>query len=268
MAGSMSLTLQLLSEPTRALRRLFMAAAVALLAVSPEASAQQPRKSASRAALEEAAMRADQTARTSKSSSVRASAKKTSERIRARLKEGDFQPGHRILLSVYGDSVLSDTFTVRADRKLILPNLPPMSLVGVLDSELEPFLTKELATYVKNPTVRAQGLLRVAVLGSVGQPGFYSFPLDFALSDVIMEAGGPDASAEVNRTEIRRGGEVAVNKEGMQEAFRLGLTLNDVGVRPGDQVVVRSSRKSNWGTALTVVGVITGLAFTVSALAR
>jgi protein involved in polysaccharide export with SLBB domain len=143
-----------------------------------------------------------------------------------------------------------------------------MSLVGVLDSELEPFLTKELATYVKNPTVRAQGLLRVAVLGSVGQPGFYSFPLDFALSDVIMEAGGPDASAEVNRTEIRRGGEVAVNKEGMQEAFRLGLTLNDVGVRPGDQVVVRSSRKSNWGTALTVVGVITGLAFTVSALAR
>jgi protein involved in polysaccharide export with SLBB domain len=247
---------------------LFLASAVALLAVSPEAIAQQPRKSASRAALEEAAMRADQTARTSKSSSVRASAKKTSERIRARLKEGDFQPGHRILLAVYGDSVLSDTFTVRADRKLILPNLPPMSLVGVLDSELEPFLTKELATYVKNPTVRAQGLLRVAVLGSVGQPGFYSFPLDFALSDVIMEAGGPDASAEVNRTEIRRGGEVAVNKEGMQEAFRLGLTLNDVGVRPGDQVVVRSSRKSNWGTALTVVGVITGLAFTVSALAR
>ena len=268
MAGSMSLTLQLLSELTRPLRRLSMAMAIALLATPPEASAQHPRKSVTRTELEEAATRAEQTARTSKNSSEKASAQKTAQRIRTRLKEGDFQPGHRILLSVYGDSVLSDTFTVRADRMLILPNLPPMSLVGVLDSELEPFITKELATYLKNPTVRAQGLLRVAVLGSVGQPGFYSFPLDFALTDVIMEAGGPDAGAEVNRTEIRRGGTVAVDRNGMQEAFRLGLTLNDVGVRPGDEVVVRSSRKSNWSTALTVVGVITGLAWTITALVR
>src|SRR6188474_3407255 len=112
MAGSMSLTLQI-SDSTRALRRLFMAMAVALLAVSPEANAQPPRKSVTRAQLEEAATIAEQTARTSKNSSARASAQKTAQRIRTRLKEGDFQPGHRILLTVYGDSTLSDTFTVR-----------------------------------------------------------------------------------------------------------------------------------------------------------
>ena len=242
----------------------FGALAAAALSFSAEAGAQTPRKSATRAELEEAATRAEQSCRTSKNGAVC----KNAERVRARLKDGDFQPGHRILLSVYGDSALSDTFTVRADRKLLLPNLPPMSMAGVLDSELESFLQKELSTYLKNPTVRAQGLLRVSVLGAVGQPGFYSFPLDFALADVIMEAGGPDASAELNRTEIKRGGSVAVDKKAMQEAFRLGLTLNDVGVRPGDEVVIPSGSKSNWQKVATVAGLVTGLAWTVSALVR
>jgi protein involved in polysaccharide export with SLBB domain len=250
-------------------RRLAFVAAVLLsYGAASQASAQLPRNKASRAELEEAATRAQQSARSAKNAEARAGFIKTEQRIRQRLQDGDFQPGHRILLSVYGDSALSDTFTVRADRKLLLPNLPPVSVVGVLDSELETFLTGQLSKYLKTPTVRAQGLLRVSILGSVGQPGFYSFPMDFALTDVIMEAGGPDADADMNRAEIRRSGSVAVDKKGMQEAFRLGLTLNDVGVRPGDELVVPGGTKSKWQRVAAVAGVVTGLAWTVSALVR
>ena len=261
----MSLINAFLSESLRYFRRVAIGGlAAAAFSISAEAHAQTQRKSATRAEIEEAAARAEQSCRSSKNSTVCRNA----ERVRARLRDGDFQPGHRILLSVYGDSTLSDTFTVRADRKLLLPNLPPVSMVGVLDSELEGFLQKELSAYLKNPTVRAQGLLRVSILGAVGQPGFYSFPLDFALADVIMEAGGPDGSAELNRTEIKRGGSVAVDKKAMQEAFRLGLTLNDVGVRPGDEMVIPSGGKSNWQRVATIAGIVTGLAWTVSALVR
>jgi protein involved in polysaccharide export with SLBB domain len=246
----------------------FGAVALVVCGVASSASAQLPRKTATRSELEEAATRLRQSAQGTKNSSARATLLKQEQRIRQRLQEGDFQAGHRILLSVYGDSALSDTFTVRADRKLLLPNLPPVSVVGVLDSELESFLTSQLSKYLKSPTVRAQGLLRVSVLGSVGQPGFYSFPMDFALTDVVMEAGGPDNGADMSRAEIRRSGSVAIDKKGMQEAFRLGLTLNDVGVRPGDELIIPGGSNSKWQRVATIAGVVTGLAWTVSALVR
>ena len=231
---------------------------------------QVPRQRATRPELEEAAKTLENTAKSAKNPADRERARLTAERIRLRLKDGDFQPGHRILLAVYGDTTLTDTFTVRADRKLLLPNLPPVSLTGVLDSELQAFLAKELSTFLKNPDVRAQGLLRVSILGSVGQPGFYSFPMDFALADAIMEAGGPAGDADMDGAIIRRSGTVAVDKKGVQEAFRLGLTLNDVGVRPGDEVYIPDggNRKSTWQRVATIAGVVTGLAFTVSALVR
>ena len=245
-------------------------AALFLSAASSSLSSQAPRQRATRAELEEAAKALETTARNAKSSADRDRARNVAQRIRTRLAEGDFQPGHRILLAVYGDTTLTDTFTVRADRKLLLPNLPPLSVAGVLDSELQAFLTKELSTYLKNPNVRAQGLLRVSILGSVGQPGFYSFPMDVAITDAIMEAGGPAGDADMNRAVIRRGGSVAVDKKGLQDAIGRGLTLSEVGVRPGDEVYVPAGgdKKSNWQKVATVAGVVTGLAWTVSALAR
>lgn len=230
---------------------------------------QTARQKASRQDLEAALQRADQAARTTRDGTQRANHQRLAANIRQRLREGDFQPGHRILLAVYGDSSLTDTFTVRADRKLLLPNLPPISMVGVLDSELEPFLTKELSKYLRNATVRAQGLLRLAVLGSVANPGFYSFPMDFIVTDAIMEAGGPTGDAAMERAQIRRSGDVAVDRKGMQQAFRLGLTLNDVGARPGDELFVPEDRGvSRWQTVAGVLGVIGGLAWSISALVR
>jgi hypothetical protein len=56
----------------------------------------------------------------------------------------------------------------------------------------------------------------------------------------------------------------------MQEAIRLGLTLNDIGVRPGDEVFIPDGgdRKSTWQKVAAVAGIVTGLAWTVSALVR
>ena len=240
------------------------------MVVAPTVRAQAPaRQPVSRVELEAALARAETAARSARDSKARALAQDQANRIRTRLREGDFQPGHRILLAVYADSSLTDTFTVRADRQLLLPNLPPISVAGLLDSELEQFLQKELGKYLRNPTVRAQGLLRLSILGSVGQPGFYSFPMDFLVTDAIMEAGGPGTDARMNRSQIRRGGTVVVNQDAMQEAFRLGLTLNDIGARPGDELIVPGERTSSrWQSVATVIGVVTGLAWSVSLLVR
>jgi len=111
--------------------------------------------------------------------------------VRQRLKDGDFQVGDRIAIVVRGDSTLSDTATVRAGRVIQLKNLPPIPLAGVLRSELQEYLTKQLSQYLKNPTVQVTPLVQIAVVGNVGHPGFFWVPADLTLTDAIMLAGGP-----------------------------------------------------------------------------
>jgi len=228
---------------------------------TPAPVATPDRASPKRDILKQAADNFDLCARTQKDSDRRADCLRQSQMIRKRLAEGDFQPGHRVLLFVTGDSALSDTFTVRGDQKLQLPNLPEIPLTGVLDSELQGYLQAQLAKYIRNPSVRAQALLRVSVSGDVANPGFYSIRTDTPVSDVIMNAGGPSPTADVNKTELRRGSAVVVKKDGIQTAIRSELTMSDIGARPGDELYVPS--KPN-GTKWTKVAAV---ATSVSAIA-
>ena len=83
--------------------------------------------------------------------------------------------------------------------------MPDISLQGVLRSELQDYLTTQLARYIKHPDVQTTSLVRVAVMGSVTKPGFYQLPADLALADAIMIAGGPTTTADVDRTQVKRG---------------------------------------------------------------
>ena len=242
------------TQPGSPVVRRLTIAAIAVAALSTESTAlSAQRRPVTRDALEAAAKSADA-----------ARHPDVANRLRERLREGDFQPGHRIVLMVEGDSTLTDTFTVRADRKLLLPNLPLISLAGVLESELDPYLEKELSKYIRNPTVRAEPLLQVSVLGSVGRPGFYSVPTDVTLGDAIMQAGGPSPTSDVRKIEIRRGKTTAISKGEVQEAIRLGETLGDLGVRPGDELWVPDKSSTNWTRVITIVSTAATLGYTLS----
>ena len=176
---------------------------------------------------------------------------------RQRLANGDFHVGDRIALFVQGEPALTDTVAVREGLVLHLANIPDISLKGVLRSELRTYLTTELGKYLRNPVIRAVPLVRVAVLGPVGKPGFYSAPADELLTDLMMQAGGPSANADVGKTILRRGPEVVKPAKDLQLAMKRGETLDQLDVRPGDEVVV--GEKPPTGHVLQVIGVISGL---------
>jgi polysaccharide export outer membrane protein len=217
-----------------------------------------------RAILEEAAKNFEKLAASERDAGKREAYLVQARTIRKRLTEGDFQAGHRILLFVTGDSALSDTFTVRSDQKLQLPNLPEISLAGILDSELQGYLQTKLAQYLRDPSVRAQTMLRVQVSGDVANPGFYSIRTDTPVSDVIMNAGGPSTSADINKTVLRRGSAVVVKRDGIQSAIRSEFTMSDIGARPGDELFVPAKPTgSNWTKLAAVAAAVSSLAFTV-----
>lgn len=178
--------------------------------------------------------------------------------VQARLTDGDFQPGDLIALSVIEDSTLTDTFTIRAGRTLKLPNIPEVSLRGVLRSELDSVLTRLVGEYVRNPQVDAVALIRVAVLGAVNRPGFYSVPAETPAPQVVMIAGGPGQNTDLEKVEIRRGEVVVLDREEMSTAFASGTSIDQLNVLGGDQFFV-GEKSGGWKGTLQTVGLITGL---------
>jgi protein involved in polysaccharide export with SLBB domain len=166
--------------------------------------------------------------------------------IRARLREGDFRVGDAIVLNVVGVPAFSDTFPVRAGRVIQLPEVAPIPLVGVLRTELEPHLGRQIARYVINPRVEAYSLVRVAVAGAVARPGFYEVRPDAPVSEAVMSAGGFAAQADATKLSVRRAGQMVISEADLRSAVAMGATLDDLSIRPGDELRVGERPQRNW----------------------
>jgi protein involved in polysaccharide export with SLBB domain len=160
--------------------------------------------------------------------------------------------------------LLSGTFTVRTDGTIVAPNIDPINVKGVLRSELEAHLAKELAKYLRNPTVTASSLMRIAVSGSVGRPGFYDLPPESAASDAIVAAGGIGGDGDVQKTIVRRNAEPLYEKQDVREFFVSGASLDQMGLHTGDEFFVGRRGSAN---VLPIIGAVTGIAFAVAAFA-
>jgi protein involved in polysaccharide export with SLBB domain len=241
-------------------------------------SAQQPAPPStpagpqSRSDLEQQAARLEQEAANAPSDADRTSKTAEAELIRTRLRDGDFRVGDRIVVSVdsgiAGVAAQPDSFTVRDGRMVEFPGLPPISLTGVLHSEISDYLTQQLSRYFRNPSVNAYPLLRIAVLGPVANPGFYSLPADVLLSDAIMMAGGPSTTARMEKTVVKRGEREVTDERTVQRALVYGYTLSQMNLRDGDAIHVGGANPRNWTNVLRAASIGLGLALSVYGISR
>ena len=171
-----------------------------------------------------------------------------------RLTNGDFQVGDRIALTVLQDPTLTDTFTVKVGRVITLPNVPDISLHGILRSELEEYLTTEVGKYLREPTVEAVALIRIAILGSVGRPGYYAVPAQTLLSDVIMIAGGPTSTADTRKIDVHRQSVTLLNRDETRAAIAYGTTLDRLNIRGGDEI--RMGDQSSFLTSFQGIAIL------------
>lgn len=186
------------------------------------------------------------------------------ERVQQRLRGGDFRVGDRIVMSVQGEPQLPDTVAVETGPKIVLPLFGEISLAGVLRSEIEPHLTRELARFINDPVVRAQGLMRLSIQGQVGRPGFYVVPAEMLVGDAIMTAGGPAGGADLDNLRIERASTTIVGGQELQEAMREGWTLDQLNMQAGDQIVVPQEGGGIWGTVGRVaLGAVPGILIAV-----
>ena len=188
--------------------------------------------------------------------------------LRARLRDGDFRPGDRISLVVEGNVLVNDTLSVVAGPKVTLTDIGDIPLGGVLRSELQNHMKTQLAKYIKDARVRVTPLVSVSVLGPVGRPGFYFMPPDIPLTDAVMRAGGPAATADLAHSVIRRGTDELYDERNTQSAFTAGLTLDQLSLRSGDQIVVGTQTQRNWQTIAQVSGIVMSMVLAVYGFSR
>lgn len=241
---------------------------LAIPAVLPaQTSPSQAPSYATRAEIERWADEAERDALTAPAE-TRESKRFEASALRERLRDGDFQVGDRIILRVPSDSSLTDTFVVRAGRAIQLPGLAEISLNGVLRSELEGYLTKQIGRYLRDPRVEATSLIRLAVLGQVVRPGFFAMSSDVLVSDAIMVAGGPSAEADVNRISVRRGAVELLKPDAVRQAMVSGRTLDQLHLRAGDEIVVAERKRRSFSGALQVVTGVAAIAVGILAASR
>lgn len=223
-----------------------------LASLAPAAAAQLPGPAyATRAALEQ---------------QVREQSGDEARMIRARLDSGDFRPGDRVLLIVEGERELSDTFTVGMATELSLPQIPPIPLAGVLRAELPGLLKQTLERYLKAPVVHVRSLIRIAVEGEVGHPGFYALPPETPVMDALTLAGGLTREARLEDARIDREGRVLMSGHVLEVAVRGGRTFDGMNLRAGDRIFV--PRRRNWNNAVQTVAILLTIPITVYTLVQ
>lgn len=185
--------------------------------------------------------------------------------LQRRLQDGDIQVGDRIYVEVEGEAEagLVDTFTVRPNRTLDMPNIPPISMAGLLRSEVHEKVRTEVAKYIRDPVVYVEPLMRVAVLGQVGKPGYYTVPADIPVPDLVMYAGGPTQDAALDKTRVQRTGEVIRDRDEMERALAAGSSLDQMNLHSGDEIIIGEKGSAILKT-LSLVGSAAGAVYFIT----
>lgn len=202
------------------------------------------------------------------SAAVKARAKTLAGQIRSRLDRGDFNPGDRIKLQVDSEPQLNDTFPVGPNQELVLPVVGVISLHGVLRSELQAAMTRELSRMLRDPIVRASALIRVSVVGEVNKPGFYLLPPTSVVSDALTAANGPTQNARVDKMWVERAGRRLIEGQPFQQIIAEGRTLDDANIRPGDKIVVPAANAGSMFETVRTISIILSIPLTIYALTQ
>jgi len=161
--------------------------------------------------------------------------------IRTRLRDGDFSVGDRIEVRYEGEKAPhSDSMLVVESGRIVRLSEPmgDLDLTGVLRSELADSVTGRVEKYFRAVRVHVSSRLRLTVLGGVRTPGPLYARADMPLSEVIVRAGGQEPTTDLANVVVKRRGQILLERQDVQAALTDGVTVERLGLLPGDEIVV------------------------------
>ena len=150
-------------------------------------------------------------------------------------------PDDELAISVYGETDLSKTETVRPDGKVALPLIGDVQASGLTPDELRRRIAEKLAKFVRNPRVTvivsAYKSKKVSVLGEVRYPGVVPLSAETTLLEGISRAGGVTENADLEGALLVRKGQILpVSFERLIHAG--DLERNNVALESADVILI------------------------------
>lgn len=146
---------------------------------------------------------------------------------------------------------LNGDYAIDSHGNILLPLISEVKVVGHNMQSLSDLIKEKLNPFLKDPFVLITPLIRVTVQGAVNRPGAYLIPPTASLWEMIELAGGPTEKSELKNMFTERGGRVAIKN--LLRSFESGYSLQDIGIRTGDQIVVPSKNQFTYRDALGLI---------------
>ena len=145
------------------------------------------------------------------------------------------RPGDIVRITVWGQDAYSGQFEIDEHGMLPYPGIGDINATDLTVAQLRERIRKGLETIFNSPFVTVGPEFRVAVLGTVQKPGLYTVDPTLSVLDVVALAGGPATGGNLNGVKLLRGGQATRLR---LEGGIKGHTLEEIGVRSGDQIIV------------------------------
>ncbi len=176
------------------------------------------------------------------------------------------RPGDVLVITVWGQDDYSGNFKVDETGRIPYPVLGEIDTNGKTMTQIREEIRTGLERIFNDPFVTVSPQFSIAVLGEVNNPGL--FPVDPTLTvlDIVAMAGGPGRNGNINKIQLLRGGQTLDLRF---ERDRVGaLTLQEVGLRSGDQIMIarRGFTNDDLRTLLSLVQVGLSVAIFITVL--
>ncbi|MCA9732875.1 MAG: polysaccharide biosynthesis/export family protein [Deferribacteres bacterium] len=145
---------------------------------------------------------------------------------------------------------ISNDYIIDSNGQMLLPLIGQVHISGRTKTELANYLQERYSVYASGLHFITKPLIRVALLGAVQKPGMYLVEPQSSLWELISQAEGPQADADLEKIFISRSGEIV--GENLLKKAEDAYTLEELGVQSGDQVTVLNHKKFDWRVLLSL----------------
>lgn len=170
------------------------------------------------------------------------------------------QPGDRVLVKVWIDSIFADTVRVGVGGTTVMPRLGPLELGSVPIVELADSVRRAYARVFSVPAVEVSPLVRVTALGEMRRPGVYFVDPGTHIRELVALAGGLTEVARESRVTLIRG------KSRLRVKSWLELSGAETSLTSGDAVVAERESwiQRNTFTLVSAASVLTSIILALS----
>jgi len=149
-----------------------------------------------------------------------------------------FFSGEGMIIQVPLDtaSVFNGSFPIDSAGYVHFPVLGREFVHGKSVAEVEEYLQKNAAPYLKDVHVSATPAIRVTLLGFWKNPGMYYIDAEATVWEAFRVAGGPAGEVNIHKWRVMRGStDLSVP---ILDEFSKGSTMRAAGVKSGDIFVI------------------------------